>query len=94
LFAKGIGDRAFYRWIVGGKLGFVLNKFGLIVDWDCETANVYDATFRELIAQFEDERIVLTDTGFHARASDPAKLRASNQRLRTQVFNLFCFVVY
>lgn len=64
-----------HRWIVGGKLGFVLNKFGLIVGWDCETANVHDTTFRELIAQFEDEMIVLTDTGFHAREGDPANLK-------------------
>lgn len=64
-----------HRWIVGGKLCFVLNKLGLIVDWDCDTANVYDATFHELIAQFEDKMIVPTDTGFHAQEGDPANLK-------------------
>lgn len=80
---KGVGERAFYRWlaqdhldlfpnsakdgaklrsarkanhrwIVGSKLCFVLNKLGLIVAWDCATANVYDATFHALITQFPD----------------------------------------
>jgi len=32
------------RWIVGGKLCFVLNHLGLIVDWDVDTANVYDGS--------------------------------------------------
>jgi hypothetical protein len=64
-----------HRWIVGGKLCFVLNKLGLIVDWECDTANVYDATFRELIAQFEVQMIVLTDTGFHAQVGDPVNLK-------------------
>ena len=32
------------RWIVGGKLFFVLNHLGLIVDWDVDTANVYDGS--------------------------------------------------
>ena len=31
-----------HRWVVGGKLCIVLNKFGLITDWDCATANVHD----------------------------------------------------
>jgi len=64
-----------HRWMVGGKLGFVLNKFGLVAAWDCATANVYDATFQPLIAQFEDEMIVLADSGFHAQAGDPSNLK-------------------
>jgi hypothetical protein len=64
-----------HRWIVGGKLCFVLNQLGLIVDWDCATANVYDATFRELIAQFEETMIVLTDSNFHAKHGDPTNLK-------------------
>jgi len=36
---KGLSNK---RWIVGGKLCFVLNHIGLIVDWDVSTANVYD----------------------------------------------------
>jgi hypothetical protein len=64
-----------HRWIIGGKLGFVLNQFGLIVDWGCDTANVHDSTFQPLVAQFCDEMIVLTDTGFHAKAGDPPNMK-------------------
>jgi hypothetical protein len=64
-----------HRWIVGGKLCFVLNQWGLICAWDCATANVYDAHFHPLIAQFDNRMIVLTDTGFHARTGDPANMK-------------------
>ena len=69
---KGISN---HRWIVGGKLGFVLNKFGLVVDWDCATANVHDSHFQPLIAQFDQRMIVLTDSSFHAHSGDPANMK-------------------
>jgi hypothetical protein len=74
---KQIGQKgkSNHRWIVGGQLCFVLNKLGLSVDWDCDTANVYDATFRALITQFEEQRIVLTDSNFHAKEGDPSNLK-------------------
>jgi hypothetical protein len=31
-------------WIVGGKLCFLLNHMGLIVNWQCDTANVHDGS--------------------------------------------------
>src|SRR5215207_537296 len=44
---KGLSNQ---RWIVGGKLCFLLNNLGLIVDWDMDTANVHDGTaFQNLI---------------------------------------------
>jgi hypothetical protein len=63
------------RWIIGGKLGFVLNQFGLVVDWGCDTANVHDSMFQPLVAQFREEMVVLTDTGFHAQAGDPPNMK-------------------
>jgi hypothetical protein len=63
-----------HRWIVGGKLGFVLNQWGRVCAWDCATANVQDAHFHPLIAQFVDPMIVLTDTGCHAKSGDPAHM--------------------
>lgn len=64
-----------HRWIVGGKLCFVVNQWGLVVDWACDTANVYDATFHPLIEQFDGQMIVLTDTNFHAKEGDPANMK-------------------
>ena len=64
-----------HRWIVGGKLCFILNQWGVICAWDCATANVYDTHFQPLIAQFDPRMIVLTDTGFHAKTGDPANMK-------------------
>jgi len=69
---KGVSN---HRWIVGGKLALVLNHLGLIVDWDCDTANVCDNTFQPLIAQFEDVMVVLADHGLHAKTGDPDNLK-------------------
>ncbi len=69
---KGISN---HRWIVGCKLCLVLNKFGLVVDWDCDTANVHDNTFQGIIQQFEDEMIVFGDSGFHSKDGDPQNLK-------------------
>lgn len=69
---KGISN---HRWIVGGKLCLLLNQWGLVVAWDCNTANVADTTFQPMIQAVEDQMIVLSDTGFHANAGDPANLK-------------------
>src|SRR5215217_4608765 len=69
---KGLSN---HRWIVGGKLCLLLNQYGLIVGWDCATANVPDKTFQWLIQQFDGRMIVLSDTGFHAAEGDPTNLK-------------------
>src|SRR3989440_2240086 len=60
---KGLSN---HRWIVGGKLCLLLNQYGLVVGWDCATANVADNTFQWLIRQVDGRMIVLSDTAFHA----------------------------
>jgi hypothetical protein len=69
---KGLSN---HRWIVGGKLCLLLNQGGVIVGWACDTANVADNTFQGLIRQFEEQMIVLSDTGFHAAEGDPTNLK-------------------
>lgn len=64
-----------HRWIVGGKLGFVLNHLGLVTAWSCDTANVHDSKFQPLVKQFEDQMVILTDTGFHAKEGDPSNMK-------------------
>lgn len=59
------------RWIVGGKLWFVLQQWGLVCAWDGATAHVHDAHFHPLIAQVVDTRSVLTDTGCPAKTGAP-----------------------
>ena len=53
----------------------LLNQYGLVVGWDCATANVADNTFQWLIRQVDGRMIVLSDTGFHAAEGDPANLK-------------------
>jgi hypothetical protein len=69
---KGLSN---HRWIVGGTLCLLVNQYGLIVGWDCATANVADNTFQWLIRQVDGRMIVLSDTAFHAAAGDPANLK-------------------
>src|SRR5262249_10015281 len=75
---KGLSN---HRWIVGGKLCLLLNKWGLVVGWACDTANVPDNTFQWLIQQFDGRMIVLSDTGFHAAEGDPTHLKESREKL-------------
>jgi hypothetical protein len=63
------------RWIVGGKLCLLLNPLGLVVAWDGAGANAPDTAFHPLIETFAEERIILSDSAFHAKEGDPANLK-------------------
>jgi hypothetical protein len=40
---KGLSN---HRWMVGGKLCLLVNQYGLVVGWACDTANGADNTFQ------------------------------------------------
>lgn len=64
------------RWIVGGKLCYVLNRLGLVVSWRCDTANVYDGSaFQDLVDEQADEMVVFSDMGFAKKDWHPTNLR-------------------
>ncbi len=63
------------RWLVGGKLGLLLNHLGLVVAWDCAGANAPDTACQPLMEAVEDEMIVLSAEGFHAKEGDPRNLK-------------------
>lgn len=72
----GRSGKSNHRWIVGGKLCFILNQLGLIVDWAVDTANVYDGSaFQELVDQFEEQTIIFADTGFNKKDWTPDNLK-------------------
>ena len=78
---KQIGKKCYsnHRWIVGGKLGFVLNRFGQVCAWDGKTANTHDSAFQPLIQKFDGRMLVLADTHFHqegGRSAEPEGLQA------------------
>ncbi len=53
----------------------VLNHLGLMVDWDCDTANRHDSRFIHMIERFVGRMVVLTDMGFHTADADPPNLK-------------------
>lgn len=70
---KGLSN---HRWIVGGKLAYLINHLGLIVDWDCATANVYDGTaFQHLVDDVADQMVVFSDESFDKTDWQPTNLR-------------------
>jgi hypothetical protein len=70
---KGLSNQ---RWIVGGKLCFVLNHLGLIVDWDVDTANVYDGSaFEDLVDRHAPFMVIFADEGFLKKEWHPDNLR-------------------
>ena len=70
---KGLSN---HRWIIGAKLAYLVNQYGLIVAWDYAAANVPDNACRDLIAEFQEQMVVFTDTSFHAAAGDPPNQKA------------------
>lgn len=72
LGAKGLSN---HRWIVGAKVGVVLNHLGLVAAWECNQANVSDTAFRPLVARFADSMVVLADSAFHGKWGDPPNLK-------------------
>ena len=70
---KGLSNK---RWIVGGKLCLLLNHVGLIVDWDVDTANVYDGSaFQHLIDAVAEKMLVFADPHFEKKGWDPPNLK-------------------
>jgi hypothetical protein len=73
---KGLSN---HRWIVGGKLCFLLNHLGLVSAWECSTANVHDTYFHPLIARFEDQTVVFSDHGFFSKTGNPTNLKVCDR---------------
>jgi hypothetical protein len=70
---KGLSNR---RWIVGGKVCILLNHLGLVVNWDCDTANVYDGSaFQDLVDGVADEMVVFGDVHFVKKDWYPTNFR-------------------
>lgn len=64
-----------YRWIMGAKLGLIVNQFGLVVDWTTAKESEHDTVFQPLIRKYGEQSLILADHGFHAKAGDPSNLK-------------------
>jgi hypothetical protein len=70
---KGLSNK---RWIVGCKLGYVINHLGLVVDWEAATANVYDGTaFQDLVDRNAAYMALFSDEGFVKKDWHPENLK-------------------
>ena len=63
-----------HRWIVGGKLCILLNHLGLVVGWDCDTANDGSA-FQQLVDDVADEMLVFGDPHFVKKVWYPTNFK-------------------
>ena len=74
--SKSAGRGNHKRWIVRGKLCFLLNHLGLAVSWDCERANVYEGSaFQHLVEDVASTTVVFSDTGLEKKDWHPTNLR-------------------
>jgi hypothetical protein len=71
---RQIGDKGISngRWIVGVKLGWLVNDRGEVVDWDWDTASAPDNAFRVTAHQYDGETITLCDLGLRTK-DEPAR---------------------
>jgi len=63
------------RWSVGIKLCWILNTFGQVVGWDWTTMNCADNTFLDVLEDFEQDAIMLTDWGFRCADGLPDNVK-------------------
>lgn len=95
---KGLSNK---RWIVGGKLCILLNNLGLVVDWDCDTANVYDGSaFQHIVDGVADQMVVFSDDSFEKSDWHPENLKVCprgtwNQRMLIEtVLSMLTYVCH
>ena len=80
---KGISN---HRWIVGQKLCLLIHSWGGVVGGLSAPANVHDTVFHPLIEVFGHRMLVLADSGFHARESDPPNLTLCSRGIVKQFY--------
>ena len=64
-----------HRWIVGAKWCVALNHLGQVMGWVWAPAKAHDTWFQPLVEVFQDQTVLLADSGFHAAEGDPANLK-------------------
>jgi hypothetical protein len=69
---KGISNG---RWIVGLKLGWLINNRGEVVEWGWDTADAPDNVFRPLGTLYDGRSIVLCDLGLRETGAPQQNLK-------------------
>jgi hypothetical protein len=63
------------RWIVGIKLGWLINNQGQVVDWGWDTAEAPDNVFREVATYYDGQTITLCDLGLREKDAAQKNLK-------------------
>jgi hypothetical protein len=63
------------RWSVGIKLCWILNTVGQVVGWEWATMNCTDNTFLDMLEDFDEQAIMLTDYGFRCADGLPDNVK-------------------
>jgi hypothetical protein len=63
------------RWIVGVKLGWLINDRGEVVDWDWDTASAPDNVFRATALRYDGQTVALCDFGLRAKGEPQRNLK-------------------
>jgi hypothetical protein len=69
---KGVSNG---RWIVGVKLGWLINDRGEVVDWDWDTASAPDNVFRATAFRYDGQTVALCDFGLRAKGEPQRNLK-------------------
>ena len=70
---NGRKDKSNTRWIVGARLCLLQNHLGLIVHWDCDTANVNDGSASQhIVESVLDDMVISANTNFIKKDWHPA----------------------
>jgi hypothetical protein len=76
-----------HRWIIGAKLVYLVNQWGVVVAWDDARGAVPHHAFHARITDVQDEMVLFTDTGCHAQAGDPANLKPGTLWVKRGTWN-------
>ena len=79
---KGLSSQP---WIVGGKLGLLLDQLAQTVDQNGDRANLYHGhAFQQIVDALKEEMVVLADQGFANLDWHPINLRLCQPGLWNQ----------
>lgn len=93
-YKSGVSIPSEHSWI----WEFLENRVGLLVAWEYQTATVSDIAFQPLIAHFDDQMVVLVDTGVHAKTGDPPTMKCcgrstwNGQMLIETIFSMLTLI--
>ncbi|HEU5099534.1 MAG TPA: transposase [Roseiflexaceae bacterium] len=76
------------HWIVGIKLGWLINDQGEVVDWTWLPANEADNAFRRLASGYDGEMVALSDRGFRQKDAPTQNIKCCEGETWNECFTI------